>query len=167
MFGIFQPEVFASMVFCKECKKKVEECPHFVEPIQAPSIQVFDPKIDTLAYSEESRILEITYKSGQVWQLFGVPPSIYGELRDTTLTSFVKFIAQRYKAAPVKTGLKAIKVPDFERCSKCNAEMKVRHRINNQFDIMIRILWECSSCDRAEWRQYESGKRPAEKGARH
>jgi hypothetical protein len=146
------------MVFCKECKQKVEECPHFVDPIQAPSVQVVDSKIDALAYIESDRILEITYKTGQVWQLFGVPPSIYGELRDTTLDSFVKFIAQRYKAAPVKTGLKAIKVPDFEKCPKCDASMKVRHRINNQFDIMIRILWECSACDRTEWRQYRIGK---------
>src|SRR5437016_134753 len=112
------------MVFCKGCKRKVEECPHFVDPILFPRTPVYDPKIEALAYSEPDRILEITYKSGQVWQLFGVPPSIYGELRDTTLTSFVKFIAQRYKAAPVKTGLKAIKVPETERCSKCDATMK-------------------------------------------
>lgn len=129
-----------------------------MDPIQALSIQVVDSKIERLAYSELDRILEITYKTGQVWQLFGVPPSIYGELRDTTLDSFVKFIAQRYKAAPVKTGLKAIKVPDFEKCSKCDASMKVRHRINSQFDIMIRILWECSACNHTEWRQYESGR---------
>ena len=115
-----------------------------------------------MAYSEESRILEVTYKSGQVWQLFGVPPYIYGELRETTLDSFVKFIAQRYKAAPVKTGLKAIKVPDFEKYSKCNSNMKVRHRINNQFDIMIRILWECSSCSRTEWKHYDSGRKRRE-----
>jgi len=166
MFGIFAPEVFARMVFCKECKQKVEECPHFVDPIQAPSVQVFDPKIDTLAYSEANRILEITYKNGQVWQLFGVPPSIYGELRETTLTSFVKFIAQRYKAAPVKTGLKALKVPDSEKCSKCDSIMKVRHRINNPFDVMIRILWECTTCDHCEWRKYESGRQRGSSGPR-
>ena len=155
------------MVFCKECKQKVEECAHFVYPIPGPRIQVFDQKIEVLAYSETDRILEITYKSGQVWQLFGVPPSIYGELRDTTLTSFVKFIAQRYKAAPVKTGLKAIKVPDSEQCLKCEANMKVRHRIDNQFDIRIRILWECTVCDCCEWRQYESGKPQDEASRRH
>src|SRR5262249_27925918 len=118
---------------------------------------VFDPKIEALAYSESDRILQLTFKSGQVWQLFGVPPSIYGELRDTTLISFVKFIAQRYKAAPVRTGVKAIKVPDAEKCSECKSNMKVRHRINDQFDVRVRILWECSSCVRTEWKQYESG----------
>ena len=87
--------------------------------------------------------------------------SIYGELRDTTLTSFVKFIAQRYRVAPVKTGLKAIKVPDFEKCSKCEARMKVRHRVNNQFDVMVRILWECFACTHTEWRKYETGKQRA------
>ena len=45
---------------------------------------MFDAKIEALAYSEQNRILEIVYKNGQVWQLFGVPPSIYEELRDTT-----------------------------------------------------------------------------------
>jgi len=69
------------MVFCKECKQKVEECPHFVDPIRAPRIKVLDEKIDSLAYSEPERILEITYKNGQVWQLFPVPPSMYGEIR--------------------------------------------------------------------------------------
>ena len=82
------------------------------------------------------------------------------------MDSFVKFLAQRYKAAPVKTGLKAIKVPDFEKCSKCNSNMKVRHRINNQSDLMIRILWECSTCDRAEWRQYKSGNQRVENSQR-
>ena len=167
MFGIFPGRGLRAMVFCKECKRKVEECPHFVDPIPVPSIQVFDPKIDALAYSDLSRILQITYKNGQVWQLFGVPPSIYSELRDTTLDSFVKFIAQRYKSAPVKTGLQAIKVPDFEKCSKCEANMKVRHRINNQFDMMVRILWECSACDRCEWRQYKSGIQESAKRQLH
>ena len=57
------------------------------------------------------------------WKLAAeVPPllrPIYSEPRETTLDSFVKFIARRYKGAPVKTGLKGIKVPDFEKCSKC------------------------------------------------
>jgi len=64
------------------------------------------------------------------------PTFIYGGLRETTLNSFVKFITQRYKAAPVKTDMKAIQVPNYEKCSKCKSNMKVRHRINNQFDVM-------------------------------
>jgi hypothetical protein len=142
------------MVFCKECKQKVEECPHFVDPIQAPRLAVHDEKIEYLAYSEDQRVLEITYKNGQVWQLFPVPASIYSEIRDTSLWSFVKFMAQRYKAAPVKTGLKAIKVPASEKCLECNADMKVRHRIDNQFDVKVRILWECPGCARTLWKEY-------------
>src|SRR2546428_10316982 len=79
---------------------------------------------------------------------------IYGELRDTTLSSFLKFIAQRYKSAPVKTGLKAIQVPASEKCSVREKSMTVTHRIESQFDINIRILWECRTCNRTEWRQY-------------
>src|SRR5580693_5836556 len=104
------------MVFCKECKSKVELCPHFVDPIQAPRVDVYDAKIESLAYAEEQRILEIAFKTGQVWQLFGVPPAIYAELKDTTLYSFLQFIARRYKSAPVKTGLNAIKVPESITC---------------------------------------------------
>jgi hypothetical protein len=100
----------------------------------------------------------------QVIDPSGLPSTIYGELRNTSLTASVKFIAQRYKAAPVKTGLKAIRVPDSENCPKCDANMKVRYRIENMFDIKIRILWECAACDRCEWRQYENGKQRAEKG---
>jgi hypothetical protein len=144
------------MVFCKECKQKVEECPHFVDPIQAPKLAVHDEKIEFLAYCEEQRVLEITYKTGQVWQLFSVPASIYCEIRDTSLWSFVKFIAQRYKAAPVKTGLKAIKVPDSEKCLECKADMKIRHRIDNQFDVKVRMFWECPSCARTIWKEYEN-----------
>ena len=109
------------MVFCKECKQKVEECPHFVDPIQAPKLAVHDEKIEFLAYSEEQRVLEITYKT-----------------------------------APVKTGLKAIKVPDSEKCLECKADMKVRHRIDNQFDIKVRIFWECPGCSRTIWKEYEN-----------
>src|SRR4026207_1109368 len=92
MFGISLLEVFALMVFCKACKKRVEECVSFVYPIEPPRVSVFDPKIETLAYSREQKILEITFKTGQVWQLFDVPPTIYDELRDTTISSFLKFI---------------------------------------------------------------------------
>jgi len=152
------------MVFCKECKQKVEECPHFVDPIQAPKFAVHDEKIEFLAYSEQLRVLEITYKTGQVWQLFSVPMSIYSEIRDTSLWSFVKFIAQRYRAAPVKTGLKAIKVPDSEKCLDCNADMKVRHRIDNQFDIKVRIFWECQACSRTVWKEYGNIVVRAQKG---
>jgi len=38
----------------------------------------------------------------------------------------------------------------FEKWSTYEAIMNVRHRINNQFDIMIRILCECSACDPCE-----------------
>ena len=92
---------------------------------------------------------------------------IYGELRDTTLSSFLKFIAQRYKSAPVKTGLKAIKVPGSEKCSKCETNMAAGHRIESQFDNNIRILWKCANCDHTEWRQYGDGLMRERKGRWH
>jgi hypothetical protein len=78
------------MVFCRECKKKVEDCQHFVAPLDVPAIPVFDPKIKTLAYKPDTRILEIAFKNGQVWQLAGVQPDIYEALLQQTLSSFLK-----------------------------------------------------------------------------
>src|SRR4051794_15101868 len=49
----------APMVFCKECRQKVEECPHFVAPLAGERLRVIDEKIETLAYSDRDRILEI------------------------------------------------------------------------------------------------------------
>ena len=57
MFGALAVEVFAPMVFCKECRRRVEDCPHFVYPITAQRVSVFDPKIETLAYEQGQRIL--------------------------------------------------------------------------------------------------------------
>src|SRR5437867_4634223 len=48
------------VVFCRECKKKVDDCEHFVSPLSVPAVPVFDPKIKTLAYSPDSRTLEIS-----------------------------------------------------------------------------------------------------------
>src|SRR5262245_23566802 len=91
MFCIPSGEVFAPMVFCKECQQRVEDCPHVVAPIVGKRIEVFDPKVKSLAYDPNQPILEIAFKSGQVWQLVGVPAAIYQELRDSTISSFLKF----------------------------------------------------------------------------
>jgi hypothetical protein len=61
------------MVYCRPCQKKVDDCEHFVHPIEAKRVSVFDARVETIAYSRERRILEIAFKSGQVWQLFDVP----------------------------------------------------------------------------------------------
>lgn len=64
MYGLESSEVFARVVFCRECKKKVEDCEHFVYPIKGKRVPVFDPKIECLAYGHEQRILEIAFKGG-------------------------------------------------------------------------------------------------------
>ena len=91
-------------------QKKVDDCEHFVRPIEAKRVSVFDARIETVAYSAEKRILEIAFKSGQVWQLFDVPPDIHNTVQDSTISSFLNFIAHRYKSTPVKTGMKAVPV---------------------------------------------------------
>jgi hypothetical protein len=153
-------------VYCRECRQKVADCPHFVFPIQAPRLPVFDPKIETLAYDEKQRILEITFKTGQVWQLFDVPANIFAEIRDTSISSFLKFIAQRYKSAPVKTGLNAVRVPESEPCQTCKKPMALKHRINNEFDVNVRVLWKCAECDDHLWMQYGFGFRRRERKGR-
>src|SRR4029453_1793310 len=107
------------MVFCRECKQQVEDCAPFVCPLDVPAIAVFDPKIKALAYDRNGQILEITFKNGQVWQLFGVKPDIYNELLHPTLSSFLNFLARRYKAAPVRKNPAAKDPPQSEPCPAC------------------------------------------------
>jgi hypothetical protein len=129
------------MVFCKECQRKVDDCPHFVLPIPAQRIRVFDEKVETIAYAEDKRILEIAFKSGQIWQLAEVPPGIYGELRNSTISSFLKFIAKRYKASPVRQGLSAIEVPQRVPCPICQSAMNEENRTVSTVDKFIRVFW--------------------------
>jgi uncharacterized protein with PIN domain len=153
MYGILISEVRA-VIFCRECQKRVEDCPHFVAPLNAQHVRVTDVKVKSLAYKTDDRILEIKFNSGQVWQLFGVPEGVYKELCDSTISSFLNFIARRYKAAPVRINAK-IEIPESERCVQCGTEMTPRHQTSaNSIDQYVRVLWECSQCDKAEWRMY-------------
>ena len=133
------------MVFCPECNRKVEDCQHFVQPLNSPPVEVFDPKIKTLAYQTDTQTLEIRFKNGQAWQLFQVPPAVYEELTRQTLSSFLKFIAHRYKPRPVR------QPPDVEQCPACHREMTERHRTSGK---PMRILWHCSRCNQSLWRSY-------------
>lgn len=134
------------MVFCRECKKKVEDCAHLVAPLGVPAIPVFDPKIKTLAYKSETRVLEIAFKDGHVWQLAGVQPDMYEALLQQTLSSFLKFIAHRYKASPVRT----IQPPP---CPTCERPMVEQHRTTVG---ALRILWHCDRCNQSFWRNYRT-----------
>jgi len=136
------------VVFCPECKRKVDDCQHFVRPLGIPPIAVFDPKIKTLAYSPDARTLEIAFKNGQVWQLFGVKPAMYEALLQQTLSSFLKFIAHRYKAAPVRTTVMLI-----ERCPACKRPMVEQHRTTVG---ALRVLWHCEPCNQSLWRNYRT-----------
>src|SRR5438093_12558772 len=140
------------MVYCRKCRQQVEDCAHFVPPLNIPSIEVFDPKVKTLAYKEDGRILEIAFKNGQVWQLSGVPPDVVQELLTATLYSFLKFLAHRYETAPVRKSKPADLVPETEPCPQCRAAMMQRHRTG--YVEPVRALWHCAGCDRSEWRTY-------------
>jgi|SRR5579884_1448097 len=148
------------MVFCKECNQKVEDCPHCVFPLQVPRVHVFDPKIDTLGYDEKQRILEITFKTGQVWQLFGVTPNIYSELRDTSIWSFLRFMAQRYKSAPVKTGMNAVQVPESESCPGCQRPMVASNKAVNTVAGFVRVFWRCPECNETQVQTYGNAGTP-------
>lgn len=87
--------------------------------------------------------LEIAFKSGQVWQLADVPSGIYAELRNFTISSFLKFIASRYRASPVKTGVYAIDVPKNALCPICQTAMTEQNRTAGALNKFIRVLWLC------------------------
>ena len=77
---------------------------------------------------------------------------IYKELCDSTISSFLRFLAHRYKASPVKSGLHAIQIPEQETCGTCHAGMSATHRTSG--DQMIRVQWTCPSCKTATWHTY-------------
>ena len=139
------------MVFCRECKKQVEDCRHFVSPLNVPAVEVFDPKIKTVAYERKSQILEISFQNGQVWQLIGVRPDIYEELLHATLSSFLNFLAHRYKAAPVRKTRVSKESTDTETCPACKRPMTIQHRTTGG---VLRILWKCEPCNQSLWRSY-------------
>jgi hypothetical protein len=143
------------LVYCRQCKKKVEDCAHFVPPLGVKSVDVFDPKVRSLAYSPERRILEIAFKSGQVWQLFGITPDIYKELLNATLSSFLKFLAHRYDAAPVRQ--RTLSIPKDEPCPQCRALMTQEHNTGGlEF---ARVRWACAQCKTSYWRTYGERER--------
>jgi ribosomal protein S27AE len=142
------------MVFCRQCRKNVDECEHFVPPLGVPAINVFDEKVRTIAYSAEKRILEVCFKTGQVWQLFGVPPGMYRELCDSTISSFLRFIAHRYNARPVKHAVENL-VAASESCPQCGAAMTRRHSTAADGSKQ-RVLWACSKCAKTLWRNYDA-----------
>ena len=139
------------MVFCRECKQHVEDCAHFVPPLDVRHVEVFDPKVKTLAYQAKTLVLEITFKNGQVWQLFGVKPDIYDELLHATLSSFLNFLAHRYKAAPVRVAKPKDEKTEVQRCPACKRPMTEQHRTTGG---ILRVLWKCMPCNQSLWRTY-------------
>jgi hypothetical protein len=81
-----------------------------------------------------------------------MPEGIYKELTQSTISSFLRFMAHRYKAVPVKNGAHAIRVPEHEPCATCKSEMTATHRAAG--DQTMRIQWSCPSCKTATWRTY-------------
>jgi hypothetical protein len=141
------------MVFCRQCRKNVEDCEHFVPSLGIAAVNVHDAKVKTVAYSAQQRILEVEFKSGQVWQLLGVPPAIYQELCDTTISSFLRFIARRYYARPVRQTAPSVTAPETEPCQDCQTPMTKRHSTANGGSFM-RVLWACSKCNQTIWKTY-------------
>jgi hypothetical protein len=140
------------MVFCRECKRKVGDCEHFVAPLEVSHVPVFDPKVKTLAYNKHARILEVAFKNGQVWQLAGIPPAVYDELLHATLSSFLKILAHRYKASPVRTAV-SVRIPESEPCPACKRAMTVTHQTMGK---PTRVLWHCERCNQSLWLTYSS-----------
>lgn len=143
------------MVFCRACQRRVEDCEHFVPALMIRAVEVFDPKVKSLAYDEERRILQIAYKDGQSWQLQGVSKQTFEELLQQTLSSFLKFIAHRYKANPVRKRPTIMPIPESEPCPGCKNPMIERHKTAKE--PAARVLWQCETCNRSTWRSYGMG----------
>jgi ribosomal protein L37AE/L43A len=78
-------------------------------------------------------------------------PDIYDELLHATLSSFLSFLAHRYKAAPVRKALEKAEAPANEACPSCKRPMTEQHRTGGG---ILRILWKCERCNQSLWRTY-------------
>ena|SRR5438105_12404232 len=149
------------MVFCRECRKRVADCEHFVPALQAKPVEVFDPKVQTLAYEEKRQILEIAFKNGQTWQLRPVPLMMYETILDQNISSFLKFVGHRYHAHPVR---KAITIPESEPCPACKRGMTKNHQTTGN---PVRVLWHCAACNQTLWHTYATDSVRERKGRWH
>jgi hypothetical protein len=62
MFSISEAEVSRADGYCRQCQKKVNDCEHFVFPIEAKRVSVFDARVETIAYAAQNRVLEIAFQ---------------------------------------------------------------------------------------------------------
>jgi ribosomal protein L37AE/L43A len=75
-------------------------------------------------------------------------PELYDVLLQQTLSSFLKFVAHQYKAAPVRTT-----ITPTEPCPACKRPMVEQHRTTVG---ALRILWHCERCNQSLWRNYRN-----------
>lgn len=77
-----------------------------------------------------------------------ITPTIYETILDQNISSFLKFVAHRYDANPVR---KAITIPESEPCPSCKRGMTNNHQtIGNP----VRVLWHCNPCNQTFWHTY-------------
>ena len=76
-----------------------------VSATQTTNVEAHPDVVHRTGYADprDTHVLEVALKNGQVWQLFGVRPDIYDALLHATISSFLNFLAHRYRAAPVRT----------------------------------------------------------------
>ena len=80
-------------------------------------------------------------------------PDIYDALLHATLSSFLKFVAHRYKPRPVRQLNRGISVPETEACPNCETPMTQRHKTGSNAPF-VRVLWNCAECNQSRWLTY-------------
>ncbi len=81
----------------------------------------------------------------------GVSRRTRATILDQNISSFLKFIAHRYQANPVRQA-KTESIPATESCPDCKQPINLRHRTNKVPP--ARILWHRQKCNKAAWRTY-------------
>src|SRR5262249_8989388 len=94
-----------------------------------------------------------------------MPPDVYQELLNATLSSFLKFLAPRCEAVPVRKSSPTIFVPETEPCPQCHTPMTQLHR--TRYVEPIRVLWHCDACSQSVWRTYGTTSVRERKGRWH
>ena len=62
--------------WCPGCWTWKQDCPHLVEPLDAPVVKLDDWQYIYARYDRQRRILELTTNVGDAFQFFNVPRSI-------------------------------------------------------------------------------------------
>ena len=103
-----------------------------------------------LLYSDSSELFYET-KANSYTYIFRYGVVSFSNYEADEISSFLKFLAHRYRASPVRQKSAASLIPQTELCPACKKPMTELHKTSGR---TIRVLWQCSPCNQSAWKTY-------------